>query len=115
MAFLLSSSVAALVQEADGVLTELTSLPIFAGCRRTGGDCLALSLACRGCVRVSVRVVERQSGNLVGWKKHDDDDGVNSAVIGTSPRVPGSTFGLTRLEANLPVGIPGKYDVESTR
>ena len=38
-----------------------------------------------------------------------------SAVIGTSPRVPGSTFGLTRLEANLPVGIPGKYDVESTR
>ena len=38
-----------------------------------------------------------------------------SAVIGTSPRVPGSTFGLTRLEANSPVGIPGKYDVESTR
>ena len=24
-------------------------------------------------------------------------------------------FGLTRLEANQPVGIPGKYDVESTR
>ena len=39
----------------------------------------------------------------------------SSAVIGTSPRVPGSTFGLTRLEANSPVGIPGKYDVESTR
>ena len=38
-----------------------------------------------------------------------------SAVIGTSPQLPGSTFGLTRLEANLPVGIPGKYDVESTR
>ena len=43
------------------------------------------------------------------------DDAAASAVIGTSPQLPGSTFGLTRLETNLPVGIPGKYDVESTR